>query len=214
MANGGNKGTKIELQTSYIALIAGLQQNYQPGDVFDLPMGQMTRDQIIAEFQTFVNAAEATRSSNQAWRQDVQAERAAELAAAPVRTSVKAVLVGRYGKSSTQLLNYGIPPAKVPTVKSPAVKAAALAKSEATRAARGTKGSVQKQSITGNVTGVVITPVTAGAPVPVTAPAAGSNAASGSNGASAPPAPASPAATGGTPPHAERRQQSEAEVRR
>ena len=213
MANGGNKGTKIELQTSYIALIAGLQQNYQPGDVFDLPMGQMTRDQIIAEFQTFVNAAEATKSSNQAWRQDVQAERAAELAAAPVRTSVKAVLVGRYGKSSTQLLNYGIPPAKVPTV-STAVKAAALAKSEATRAARGTKGSVQKQSITGNVTGVVITPVTAGAPVPVTAPAAGSNAASGSNGASAPPAPASPAATGGRRRTAERRQQSEAEVRR
>ena len=189
MANGNNTGTKVELQTAYLALIAGLEEFYQPGDVFELPTGDIARDELIATFQGFVNAAENTKSSYQAWRQDVQTERVAEQSAGPQRAAVKAVLVGKYGKSSTQLLRFGIAPAKVPT-KSTAVKTAAVAKSEATRAARGTKGKVQKQSITGNVTGVVITPVTSG-----------NSAASGSNGAGAPTAPATPAANGGAPPH-------------
>jgi hypothetical protein len=171
VANGSNTGTKVQLQTSYLALIAGLQANYQPGDVFELPMGDMTRDQLVAHFESYVTAAEATKSSNQAWRQDVQDERAAEQSARPYRSAVKAVLVARLGKSSTQLITYGFPPAKV-GVKSTATKSAAVAKAEATRVARGTKGKAQKQAIVGNVTGVVITPVTAGPPVPVPVPGA------------------------------------------
>jgi hypothetical protein len=179
VANGSNTGTKVALQTSYLALIAGLEANYQPGDVFELPMGDMTRDELIAHFEGFVTAAEATKASNQAWRQDVQDERAAEQSARPYRAAVKAVLLAKLGKSSPKLTTYGFPPAKV-GVKSTATKSAAVAKAEATRVARGTKGSVQKQSIVGNVTGVIITPVTAGPPVPVPVTgASASNAASG-----------------------------------
>ena len=202
-ANGDNTGTKVELQTSYLALIAGLMADYQPDDEFLLQAGTLTRDQLIAQFQKFVASAETTKSSYQVWRADVQAERVVEQTAAPLRAGVKSVLVGRFGKSGTQLTTYGFEPAKVP-VKSPLVKTTAAVKAAATRTARGTRGSVQKKSITGNVTGVVITPVTTGAAVPVAtaaAPASAANAASTSNGAGAPVASASPAATGGTPPH-------------
>jgi hypothetical protein len=199
VASGNSTGTKVELQTAYLALIAGLQQNYKPGDVFDLPMGEMTCAELIAQFQGFVTAVETTKSSNQAWRNDVEAEHAAAQQIRPYRVAVKAVLVARYGKSSTKLLPYGFKPAKVPA-KSTSAKSTAVAKSKATRSARGTKGKVQKQQIVGNVTGVVITPVTAGPSVAVTE-AKSNNAASGNGGADAPAAPASPAANGGTPPH-------------
>jgi hypothetical protein len=154
----------------------------------------MTRDQLIAAFQQFISDAETTKSSYQTWRDDVQAERASELTVAPLRDGLKAILVGRFGKFGTQLTKFGFEPAKMP-VRSTVSKTAAAAKAKATRAARGTKGSAQKKLVKGNVTGVVITPVTA------TAPAQESNAASGSSGASAPATPASPAVTGGTPPH-------------
>ena len=203
VANGDNTGTKVELQPSYLALIAGLLADYQPDDEFLLKAGTMTRDQLIAAFQKFVASAEDTKSSYQAWRADVQAERVVEQTVAPLRAGVKSVLEGRFGKSGTELTKYGFAPAKV-AVKSPLVKTTAAVKAKATRTARGTKGSVQKQLITGNVTGVVITPVTTGTAAPqvlAAAPTTAANAASTSNGAGAPVASASPAATGGTPPH-------------
>lgn len=198
VANGSNKGTKVDLQTAYLSLIAGLLVYFQPGDPFALAAGIMTRDQLIALFQQFVAAAEATKSSNAVWRSDVQADRAMELMVAPVRAGLKSILQGKFGKSGTQLLKFGITPLKAP-VKTTAVKTAAVAKSKATREARGTKGSVQKKEIVGNVTGVVITPMTAGPTVPVTT----QNAASSSGGAVVPaPSPTpTPAPTGGTPPH-------------
>ena len=196
VANGGNAGTKVELQTSYLALISGLLAYYQPGDEFPLPAGVMTRDELIAQFQQFIASAEATKASRLAWRGDVQTERANELSVRPLRACLKSTLEGRFGKTGTQLTKFGFTPVKA-GVRNTASKTAAVAKAKATRVARGTRGSVQKQSVVGNVTGIIITPVTAGPPVPVTT----ANAATGSNGASAPAAPASPAATGGTPPH-------------
>jgi hypothetical protein len=198
VANGSNKGTKVDLQAAYLSLIAGLLAYFQPGDLFALAAGVMTRDELIALFQQFVAAAEATKTSNAAWRSDVQAERAMELTVAPVRAGLKSILQGKFGKSGTQLLKFGITPLQAP-VKTTAVKTAAVVKAKATRQARGTKGSKQKQAIVGNVTGVVITPVTAGPAVPVTT----GNAASPDVGAvaPAPSATPTPAPTGGTPPH-------------
>jgi hypothetical protein len=189
VANGGNKGTKVDLQTCYLALISGLMAYYQPGDGFLLAAGALSRDELIASFQRYVASAETTKASNQVWRADVQKERAAELAVRPLRAGLKSILEGRFGKSGTELVKFGFTPAKA-SVKTAAVKTAAAVKAEATRKARGTRGSVQKKKVTGDVTGVVITPVTA------------EGGASTGNGG-APAASASPAATGGTlPPHA------------
>ena len=84
-----------------------------------------------------------------AWRADVQSERAVEQAVACRSARVrKAVLVGRFGKSGTQLEKFGFVPAKAGT-RTTLGKTTAVAKAAATRIARGTKGSVQKQKVTG-----------------------------------------------------------------
>ncbi len=172
MANGSNNGTKSALQTAYVGLIAGLQANYQPDDVFQLVTGDKTTSELVAEFQQFVQAAEATKASYQAYRADVQAERQVAAQVAPDRAAVHSVLVARYGKRGTQLLQYGFAPQKVPQ-RTALSKAAAAVKTEATRTARGTTGSKAKRKVKGNVTGVVLTPVTSTQPdaTPVASPA-------------------------------------------
>ena len=165
VSSGSTAGTKVDIQTSYLALIAGLLAYYQPGDPFVLSTGTMTRDQVIAQFQHFVATMETTKANYQAWRASVEVEAGEAPQAASLRADVKSIVQGRFKKSSPTMLTFGFPPAKV-AVKSTAAKTAAVAKAEATRAARGTKGSVQKKAVKGNVTGVVITPVTAGPSVP------------------------------------------------
>jgi hypothetical protein len=167
---GDSKGTKVEVQTSYLALIAGLTQFYQPGDVFSLAEGDLTRDEIIAKLHGFVSEVESTKAANQAWRAQVQVERSTLLEVRPLRDGLKGIVGAKFGKGSPQLVSFGFQPLKA-TVKSTGSKAAAVAKAEATRRARGTKGSAQKQDITGNVTGVVITPLVAGPAVPAAPPA-------------------------------------------
>jgi hypothetical protein len=177
VANGNNTGKKAALQTSYVALIAGLQANFAPDFVFDLPTGPMTTTELLATFGQFVQAAETTKGSYQTWRGDVQTERRIALQVAPTRTLVKVVLQSKYGKTSTQMLAFGFTPDKVPA-KSAESKTVGAVKAKATRAARGTKGSKQKLAITGNVTGVTITPITSSPATPAPAapaPATGSS---------------------------------------
>jgi hypothetical protein len=178
VANGSNTGRKTDLQTAYSALIAGLQAGYAPDYVFQLTTGDQRCDEVVAELQKYVTAAQATKSSNQAWRNNVQVERQVAAEVAPIRAAVHSVLQGRYGKGSTQLLAYGFSPQKV-AERTAASKAGAAVKTKATRTARGTRGSKQRLTITGGVTGVVITPVTSSAnvstvaaPAPEPAPAA------------------------------------------
>ncbi len=169
-ANGSNHGTKTDLQTSYAALIAGLTAHYQPGDVLRLPTGDETRDEVIADLQKFVKAAEDTKTAYLAFRAAVQNERALELVLRPEKLAVQNVVIGRFGRTSTTLLTFGIQP-RVPVVLTVAAKAAAAAKRAATRKARGTQGSKQKLDVVGNVTGVVITPVTSEPATPSASPA-------------------------------------------
>jgi hypothetical protein len=97
------------------------------------------------------------------------------------------------GNSPTTLADFGLPTKKARTPLTPEQKAAAKAKREATRKARGTTGPVKKKSIKGNVVGVVVTPVTA----PTTAPA---TPAAATSPAPAPtPAPSLATGTGATP---------------
>ena len=57
------------------------------------------------------------------------------------------------------LADFGLSPRKVAVV-SPEARVAAVAKTKATRAARHTMGAKQKKAIQGDVTGVLITPIT------------------------------------------------------
>jgi len=157
--------SKINLQTSIVALVAGLNAEYQPDDVFQLTTGAMTCTEVVAELNGFVSAAQTTDADYNAWRNAVEAERATELQVRPLRANLKSILAGRYGKGGNKMAQFGFTPAK-PVVKTSQSKTAAAVKAKATREARGTRGRQQKKTITGNVTGVIITPVTAGTVTP------------------------------------------------
>jgi hypothetical protein len=70
-----------------------------------------------------------------------------------------------FSNSPDVLADFGLKAKKARTPLTVEQKVAAAAKNAATRSARGTKGAKQKLAITGGVTGVVVTPVTAAKPV-------------------------------------------------
>jgi hypothetical protein len=184
VANDNNAGTKLKLQSSYAALVAGLQANYAPNAMFPLVPGDFTRDQLVAQFQQYLQAAQATNAAYQAWRSAVQNERTIEASVSPLREGVHGIVVAKLGKSSPQLTAYGFAPRKIAQPNA-LTKAASQVKAEATRKARGTVGKKKKLTISGNVTGVTITPITATQPETA-------------SGTATPPAPPSPA-TSATP---------------
>jgi hypothetical protein len=164
---------KVTLLTSVQALINGLQANYQPGDVFQLSAGPMTRDELIADLQAFIAASLKTTQSNAAWRSDVAAEHAAAAQVQEQRQEVKGVISARFGKTSPQMLTFGFLQAKLRKV-SAKTTALAVVKREATREARGTMSKAEKQEIHGNVSAeIVVTPAgssQAAAPVAAAVP--------------------------------------------
>jgi hypothetical protein len=98
------------------------------------------------------------------------------------RTAPPGIRPGSPPHAPDILADFGLKAKKARTPLTVEQKAAVVAKNAATRLARGTKGATQKLGVTGAVTGVVVTPVTAAKPAaavasgtstPVGSPAAG-----------------------------------------
>ena len=155
--------------------------------------GPFTADQIVSKLQARIDL----RSAVDAAKATAKAKLAAETAQAPdldaFARQLRAFAKASYRNSPDVLADFGITSkARVaPTVES---KAAAVAKRAATRTARHTMGAKQKAGVKGDVTGVVVTPVTAPSPV-VTAPSSPTAPAT-SVGPAAASSPASPATSG------------------
>ena len=75
-----------------------------------------------------------------------------------------------FSNQVSTLTAFAIAPRKVPVPLTAAKRAAAIAKAKATRLARGTTSKKQKAALTGDVTGVTITPVTSSAVIPAAPP--------------------------------------------
>ncbi len=127
---------------------------------------------LLTQIQKDITATDATDKARAAWLQTVQAERASHAQMDPLLRGIKQFVMLQFGEteaSSTVLADFGYTPRKV-AVRTPATSVAAAAKSAATRKARHTMGKDQKKEVTGDVTGVVVTPVTT-VPAPATPPA-------------------------------------------
>jgi len=166
-------------------VLVGLQKHLANGQL-TFAGGTFTTAQIEAQLQLLI----ALRAAVNAARAATTAKVAAETAQAPALRAFMSALVEclrvQFGTQADVLADFGIAPKKARTPLTVEAKAAAAAKREATRAARGTKGPKAKLEIKGAVTGVVVTPIVAGAPVASpTAPTA---------------TPGNGAATGGTAP--------------
>jgi len=151
----------------------------------------------VTAIQTVLNAVAATATAKTNWKDAKLAEEAIIAQDGPTVRGIRENLATLFVNNTTALADLMITPRKPYKPLSAAARAAANAKAKATRQARGTKGSVQKAAITGDVTGVVITPVVAGssstpsgsstpAPAANSVPVASAPVASPASGASTP----------------------------
>jgi hypothetical protein len=168
-------------------LIAGIQKHLANGQL-TFAGGTFTAAQITSELQELVDL----RAGVNAARAATTVKVAAETAKAPALRAFMSALVEcvkvQFGTQADVIADFGVSPRKAATPLTVEQKAAAAAKSKATRAARGTMSVKAKKGIKGAVTGVVVTPIVAGAPVVQAQPAPTA-------------APIAGTATGGTTPH-------------
>ena len=111
-----------------------------------------TPSSLSAVFQTDSDAIDAADTARAALKQAVVNEKTAHAKTATVLAALRSYLLAYYGKQAVALLgDFGFNAPKSTRTTDVATKAAAVVKSKATRAARGTKGSVEKQSVKGNL---------------------------------------------------------------
>ena len=170
------------------SLIAGIQKRLAGGTQVQLAGGVFTPAQIVAELQKLVTMRADVMAARAATMAKVATEQATAPAIRVFMDTFVAFVRTAFGNQADVLADFGLDPKKAPTPLTVEQKAAAAAKREATRAARGTKSAKAKKGIKGTVTGVEITPIVAeptkpAAPAPATAPTAAPHTGTATGGA-------------------------------
>jgi hypothetical protein len=186
---GTNKSTQASRAEQ---LIAGTKQHFASAASVAFAGGTYTPAQVEASLQTLVDLRGAVDAAKAATKAKVAAERAQAPSLRRFVSAYATFVKATFGDQPDVLAHFGMQPNKVRTPLTVEQKAAAAAKRKATRAARHTMGTKQKQDVVGNVTGVTVTAVTA--PVAPTQPVVTSPAPA--------PAPAAPATASAATPHA------------
>jgi hypothetical protein len=147
------------------ALIAGIQKHFPTGS---LTVGNVvfTVAALVLLLQGQVDAMTAQAADQKTADDALTALRELQTKNGPTLQALKDLLIAQFGSASQTLADFGLEPRKARAPMTVAQKAAAAAKREATRAARGTKGPKAKLAIKGTVPA----PVETAPPVPATAP--------------------------------------------
>jgi hypothetical protein len=153
----GKGRDKVNVINGFVALRGALATSASA--TFELPSGTFTVPELTEEIDEYLGAVSDVSAAALAFHAAVEREKKLRASAFARRAELKAVIAARVGKHATGMASYGFAPAKVRVV-SPKAKLLGAIKAKATRLARGTMGRRQKLAITGNVTGVSITPVT------------------------------------------------------
>jgi len=166
------KASKATLLALMQALISGLQK-HTPNGQFTLGGNPYTTAALVQLLQSLADAITAVTASQASGKEVVAAMRAVEAKVGPVFLALKSNLLNTYGASTSTLADFGLEPHKAPAPRTAEQKAASAAKAKATRAARGTTSKKQKLTVSGNVSGITVTPVTTvTAPSPAVQPVA------------------------------------------
>jgi hypothetical protein len=173
-----SQSTKSAALAQVQALIAGTNKTF-PNATLTFGNATVQASSLVQDLQNLEQAMLALTAAQSNARDAVSALRTLEASVGPLFRAYKRFLLATYGTSAQQLAAFGLQPPKARTPISTETRATATAKARATRAARGTKGKKQKLAIKGDVTGVVVTPITnppepkpAPSPSPSASPAA------------------------------------------
>jgi hypothetical protein len=142
-----------------LALIAGTQK-YFPSASFMLGNVPFTTASLVQLFQSLAAAMIAQNTAQANATDAVAATKGLQAKVGPVIQAYQTYVLAQYAGATQTLADFGIPAPKARTPLTVEQKAAAKAKREATRIARGTTSKKQKLTVKGNVTGVIVTPVT------------------------------------------------------
>jgi hypothetical protein len=151
----------------YQALVAGIPK-YCPSAIFTVAGQTFTATEAVTFITSVLNTVSATATAKTGWKDARLAEEKMVADNGAVVKGIRDNVALMFSNNTTTLAAFSITPKKPRAPLSVEARAAATAKATATRLARGTTSKKQKGEISGNVTGVTITPVTA----PVTIPAA------------------------------------------
>jgi hypothetical protein len=167
-------------------LIAGVEKHLASGQS-TFAGGSFAAAQIVAQLQLIVALRQAVEAAQATTASKVDAEEAQLPALVAFMNALVQFVRAAFGTQVDVLADFGLEKTKAKTPLTTEQQAAAVAKRDATRTARGTKSAKAKKGITGAVTGVVVVPVVAGAPVvQPPAPAAAPTTGNAATGATAP----------------------------
>ena len=180
----GNTVTKTSLSKRVRGLVAGTQKHIPTGP---LTVGSATYEApaLVQLFQGLADALDATDAARARWQDALKNAADTRAKVGPIVSAYRAWVEAAYRGAPSLLADFGLAPPKVRTPLTAEQKAAAVAKREATRAARHTMGKVQKKSVKGTVvtTAPAAQPSVAAAPVALSSaappPAAGASGATG-----------------------------------
>jgi hypothetical protein len=151
--------SKTTTQALDAQVIAGIQKHLQNASSLPLGGSTYTPADLVKLIQSRIDAAGTTNTAKATWHSTVLAGETLNTKLTPLLRTLRQYVINVYGATSPVLADFGFAPPKSAT-RTPEEKAAAAAKAKATRAARHTQGKKQKKTVKGNVTGIVVTPVT------------------------------------------------------
>jgi hypothetical protein len=148
-------------------MAAGAEKHFASATNLAFAGASFTPAQVKGSLHLLVTLFTDVNTAKAATMAKLAAQRSQSPALRTLMAAFESFVRATFGNSPDVLADFGLVPRKVRTPLTVEQKATAAAKREATRTARHTKGPKQKKAVKGDVTGVVVTPVTsAAAPAP------------------------------------------------
>jgi hypothetical protein len=151
--------TKAAALAHVQAIIAGTTKHLPSGS-FTIGNTTYTSASLVQIFQGLVSAMQARNVAVTGAKDALTAEQAAQSQVDPILRAYERLVLVTFAGASQTLADFGLAPPKARTPLTAQQLTAQAAKAKATRIARGTTSKKQKLAIKGDVTGVVVTPVT------------------------------------------------------
>ncbi len=151
--------TKAAALAHVQAIIAGTTKHF-PNGSFTLGNTTYTSASLIQALQGVVSAMQARNVAETGAKDALTAAQAAQAQVDPILRAYERLVLVTFAGATQTLADFGLAPPKARTPLTAQQLTARTAKAKATRTARGTTSKKQKLAVKGDVTGVVVTPVT------------------------------------------------------
>jgi hypothetical protein len=164
MSGSRSKNSQADLATK---LVEGIQKRLSAVAQVTFGGSTFTPAAVEAQLQALATLRSDVTAAKAAVETKLSAERTKGPALRVFLLAFVSFVRATFGDTPDVLADFGLKPKKVATPPTAEQLAAKALKAKATRKARGTVGKKKKLAIKGDVTGVVVTPVTTASPAKV-----------------------------------------------